>query len=580
MNLRKHAKLYRMFCWVAMFNIVMPFLSSLPAVAQVAAPMQVGVVEFRNDSGVQGKLLARYATDAVVIEMSKSARLDVISRQQTEQQMKELGLTPPLSQVELRKLGEALAAEAMVEGAVKAVQLSGSGASRRAAVTIVIRMVDQASGEVINGAIQTGFATASPGEPVDDDKLITRALNNAAYQAVKTMTEYVIPEATVLATVRTNELLLNRGARDGIKSGMKMIVTRLGEIIGEIKITAVEPDQSTAYITKALRGIRPEDKCRAVFDMPAVEEIPTTVTTKTGGPAAKAGPKIGGITKLVAPLLALAFFAAMYKPHGESIGIVTAEAGLSGYDLPLASGTPGVRIKWNRDKLGKGTNVIEYHIWRDDLSGPVLVARPSEGEAFDDATAREIDYQTADPETHELTSETSTVPALVLGRPHRYYVSALYVVTSVGEPQYYETERVKTGQVTPVAQIPAANLRLPAVGTQVDLRDVTFEWLSRAGMDTYIVETSLDPTFSNPEYVSTQIRFSPSLDGQTVSLKNVNLSSVYPSVTADTIIWWRVGCRASTDSPGPIPPPGRPSMRYIYSEPSSFSPVELPPPHP
>jgi len=56
--------------------------------AQTMATMAVGVVDFANESGVQGEILSRMATDAVVVELSK--RFDVITRSQLERRWSSL----------------------------------------------------------------------------------------------------------------------------------------------------------------------------------------------------------------------------------------------------------------------------------------------------------------------------------------------------------------------------------------------------------------------------------------------------------------------------------------------------------
>lgn len=567
----------------AILGLVLPLFMGIftpqKAAAQSMSTMTVGVVEFSNDSGVQGGTLARLATDAVVIELSKSSRFDVVTRAQMDARMKELDIASPLNNTERSRLGEALQADAMIDGAVKAVQLRGEGATRRAAVTVVVRMIDQASGEVINGAVQTGHSNARVGAAVDDDRLISEAINNAAFQAVREIIDYIIPEATIQNTIRTDEVMLNKGARDGIRVGMRMIVTRDREIIGEIEVRQTDPNNSTASVVKYTRGIRPEDKARAVFDMPEVAYMKTDSGAKA--PVSSAGKKTGGLAKIGKVLLGAAVIwgiVEIFNPNStESVGAVTAEAGLSGYSLPVESGTPGVRVRWNARKLSRGLNVLQYHIWRNDVAGPVMTSLAAEGEAFDDANARGTVYSTADVEAHTLISGTTNVPAMNLGRPLKYYVSALYVVESAGGPLYYETDREDTGAATPIAQLLVAGLRLPMTGSQQNLHDVTFEWLSKRGADVYIVEASTDPTFRNPEYVSSPVTFA-SLEGQTVRLEvHESLYNLFRSVPSDQQIWWRVGARATGDDPGPIPPPGRSSMRYIYSEVNYFYPVEMPP---
>ncbi len=62
---------------VALVSTFAPTPLVAPARAQLMPQYAVGVVDFVNESGVQGELLARLATDAVVVEMAKSNRYEV-----------------------------------------------------------------------------------------------------------------------------------------------------------------------------------------------------------------------------------------------------------------------------------------------------------------------------------------------------------------------------------------------------------------------------------------------------------------------------------------------------------------------
>jgi len=586
LNLRKHDKLYWLVSYAAVLGLILPIIAAIvaPGRAEAQAPAQtmtVGVIEFRNDSGVQGDVLARFATDAVVIELSKSSRFDVITRAQLDAQMKELGIAPPINAVERNRLGEALQADAMIDGAIKAVEIRGSGATRRALVTLVVRMIDQASGEIINGAVQTGTAQARAGATTDDDKLITEAIDNAAYMAVNTMINYIIPEATVQNTIRTNEVMLNKGARDGIRNGMRMIVTREREIIGVVEVSDVDPDNSIATIKEQTRGIRPEDKARAVFQMP----IEMKADPDSGGKSlsAKKSSGLSRITKTILGGLIIWGVVSLFDSDGtESVGGVSAEAGLSSYDLPTDAGTPGVRICWDAKKLSQGKNVLAYQIWRNDVPIPVIVARPEDGEAFDDVNARTVSYivpNREEPTGYETNS--AVAPGVQLGRPVKYYVSAVYVVHHPDGALYYETPKKATGQATPLPQIQLAGLRLPLQSSQQNLHSVTFEWLSRRGADEYRIEVSSDPTFLDPEYVSQPIYHASTSDGQPIRfVVKESLFTLFQSASSDQPIWWRIGARARGDKPGPIAADGRSNMRYIYSEINHFYPVEMPPGQP
>jgi hypothetical protein len=345
---------------LALVSTVLPTPLAKPASAQLMPTYSVGVVDFINESGVQGDLLARLATDAVVVEMSKTNRYDVsITRTMLKLEMENLGLRPPLTTIGLVRLGERLSADAMLEGAIKSVQIAGSGPTRRASVTLVAQMVDQASGEIINGAVQTGSSSARVGYTADDNALITEAINNAAFLAVKTMIDYVIPEATIMMNVGSSQVMINKGARDGIKAGMRMIVLRDREIIGYVDVTSTDPTDSYAKVIKSMRGIQPQDKARAIFEMPTVsnalksEPLPSQAPghNRMGG---SAGSKIG---KFLVGLLIVAGIASIF------IG------GSGSPDAPRASAAGPLVIRWDPKLYNHGGNVSELQVIRDQDAG-------------------------------------------------------------------------------------------------------------------------------------------------------------------------------------------------------------------
>ena len=122
----------RSVCYALVVALVSMLLPAMPARAQLMPTYSVAIVDFVNESGVMGNYLARIATDAVQVEMSKTSRYDVsvISRTQIKDEMDRLDIHPPLDKVNLVRLGEALTADAVLEGAVKSVQVTGSGPTR------------------------------------------------------------------------------------------------------------------------------------------------------------------------------------------------------------------------------------------------------------------------------------------------------------------------------------------------------------------------------------------------------------------------------------------------------------------
>ena len=221
-------------------------------------------------------------------------------------------------------------------------------------------MRDRASAEIINGAVQTGNSSSRVGYTCDDDELISEAISNAAFLAVKTMVDYIIPEATVQMNFGDSEVMLNKGARDGIKPGMRMIVLRQNEIIGYVEIRQVNPMDSMAKVVKSMRGIQPEDKVRAIFDMPTVSSTLKSEPLPSGAPKSSGG-KSGALGKIGKALLIGAVV----------FGMVSLFSGGRGTGSPAsigASSTTPTTLTWNPSAFAHGLNVIEYQVLRDNMA--------------------------------------------------------------------------------------------------------------------------------------------------------------------------------------------------------------------
>jgi len=562
---------------VALVSSIAPTRLRSPAAADLMPTYSVGVVDFVNESGVQGELLARLATDAVVVEMAKTNRYDVsITRAMIKAEMEKLDLRPPLTKLGLVRLGEALNADAMLEGSVKSVRLTGTGADRRASVTLVVQMIDQASGEIINGAVQTGTSSARVGYAADDDSLITEAVNNAAFLCVKTMVDYIIPEATVMMNIGQNQVMLNRGARHGIKPGMRMIVLRKREIIGYVEVQRVSAIDSDAKVIKSMRGIQPEDKVRAIFEMPAVGPIAKSEPLPSGAPPGRGrrGDTLGKISKFVLGAAIVLGIAQLFRPGRGSEPAPT----ISAADSPTV-------ITWDPKKYSHGQNVLEYQILRDnftDTAQPVKVLRdPSAIDAgrtdvrslYGTTTPINVTYYRLDsnPAT-SYTEVTATVPPEPYGTTHTYQVRVLYRLTKTststdGTTGGTTTTTTSTYYYTPVSNSITATAIEPVSYTDIvspaydpgvgppevlvsDLQSgaMNFEWRRKDGADVYYVKVEPVVPGTGPVWQSSTIYET----GPTVSLPaamRADLANLLSNPSyADVTMRWKVYCRHQADT--------------------------------
>ncbi|GIV20252.1 MAG: hypothetical protein KatS3mg023_2003 [Armatimonadota bacterium] len=579
----------RALSWTLIVAMVLPGIASLtpvPAAAQQAARGTVAVVDFTVRPGLQQALLSRAATDAVAIELSR-AGFNVLPRTQVQNALQELSLEPILDRLGVMKLGKTLAVDSIVSGEVVAVVVEGS--PRTARVTLLVRVTDVASGEDVNGAAVTGQSNPRVGYVGDDDQLIREAISNAALQAATTIASYTIPEATVLNTVGTDEVLLNRGTRSGIQTGMEMIVLRGRDVVGRIRVTRPSTSDALAKVISSTLGIQPEDKARAVFKLPTVQLDRGKV--KIAEPRAK--PKSAGLSNLgkIAVIAAIVFGATRIARGGSSgVDNVVAEA------ITDPTG-PAVKISWKPSVFAQANqDRILYHIYREPADPtrprvPVLTARSNETYVVDTQTARTVSYVDIAPgqevDTPDLTDEED-MPGVTAGQSYRYAVTLIYRFVSPyagqtgqqGQQQqdvtYRESDKKWTGPATPLTQ---PVLLRPANGSQdVNLGTVDFEFQAVPGAQAYRVEVSTDPTFQNKALsLYTDEVLMPA--GSTITIRNVNLRTKFAGAQR---LYWRAGARNINDQPGPVPWTGdsKGQYRYIWSEPFSFMPVEEPPPAP
>ncbi|MCS7208400.1 MAG: CsgG/HfaB family protein [Fimbriimonadales bacterium] len=550
---------------------------------------RIAILDFENRSGYGGASIARAATDAVAGEYQKLGKFEVLARGEVEQQLKDLDLAPPLDKSGFLRLGRALQVESIITGEVNAVSFVGS--PKQAQVVLTVRVIDIASGEPINGAVATGFSNRRPGYTGDDDTLVQEAIRNAAFEAVRIIRNYTIPEATVLTTRAGKEVLLNRGIRGGLQPGMEMIVVRRGEEVGRIRVTQVSDSDAIGEIIDFGRGIQSEDRARAIFRVPTVEIKAGRVVTERPRQRGE-GNKL---LRALGPILVIgliAFGVARASSGGNTpVQTVVAEAGADGNFEPF------VRISWKTTLFAKSVpDMVQWQIYRSDFIGtdengqlrPIGVTPGNQNFFIDTTVPRVLSYVTAPNlregiEDIELESydEDSPAPGVAPGRSYTYQIALIYRERIDAEEPivlYKISDRVRSGQVTVI--LPVLLLSPVQRSEDVDPKDVRFSWLAAENANAYRVEVSLDPTFRdrNRTFVSDEI-LSTAAGGSPVSTERIDLESRFLArlglAGRRVTLYWRVGSRNLGDDPGPLPGPG--GLRYVWSRPFEFTTQELPP---
>jgi len=245
---------------------------ALPRAAQAQrSVLSVYILDFNNKTTVGAQLLGKLAAAQMSLQLRESQNWDVIPDAQVQRRIQELNLKTPFDRVNRVQIGNGVDASAVIYGNVTEARVT-SGATPQAYVRIQVLVEDLITGVLINGAIADGLSTPRMGFTGDADVLLEEALGKAAFKAREFMDRFRLPEGTVLNTTAIGtddnprlEAMLNIGLRQGVRRGMEMIVTRLKETVGKLKITRIDSDLCTAEVTDNLQGVKPEDRVRAIF---------------------------------------------------------------------------------------------------------------------------------------------------------------------------------------------------------------------------------------------------------------------------------------------------------------------------
>ena len=379
------------------------FLFAGPAVqAQGLSSRQPtwAILDFANPSGYGGGDVGRLASDSFVVELAKLNRYAVLPRQDLLNGIQAENLTPPLNLTSIRRLGESLGVDAIIAGEIASVSFSRD--RRQAKVNLVVRVIDPRSGFLLNGALAEGYSNPRPIPVSDEEQLVNEAFGNAAFNAVKQISKFNLPVATVLIGRDTSSVTLNKGTRDGLYNGLDMLVTRNGVVTGTVKITEATDNDANAVVTDQGIGIKPEDRATAIYHLPGFTVDRTTGTfnnvssgdvaadTPSPGTHRSAFSGIGGI--LIAILAAALLISAVRAGHKDSsLGGATvtgpqAIAGRSqdlggpatipvGVTAEIPSYIPvSVRITSDLGNINPN-NFLEYHVYRSD--SPVILTSPA-----------------------------------------------------------------------------------------------------------------------------------------------------------------------------------------------------------
>jgi hypothetical protein len=357
------------------------------------------VLDFANPSGYGSSDVGRLASDSFVVQLAKLNRYTVLPREQLLTGIQNENLTPPLNLTSIERLGQSLGVDAIVAGEISSISFSRD--RRQAKVSIAVRVIDPKSGYLLNGALAEGLSNPRPIPVDDEEQLVNEAFGNAAFNAVKQLSKFDLPVATVIISGNNTlnghnvTVTINKGTRDGIYSGLDMLISRRGQYVGTIRVAEPTDNDANAEITDLGLGIEPGDRATAIFHMPVYTVDKATGSYQTATSAdlsadtpttpghASAFKGLGGI--LLAVLSGALLLSAIHAGHtgnddtlgGANISNVAANAGrvetIDGGSTVIPAGlsyvagyrSVAVKITANIGNIDT-TNFLEFHVYRSD----------------------------------------------------------------------------------------------------------------------------------------------------------------------------------------------------------------------
>jgi hypothetical protein len=560
-------------------------LTIRPARGQAAdAAIDVIVLDFSNRSRVGGSLIGKSAAAAVALELQQSGRWNPVQDRAVQEAANRLNLRPPFDAVALTRLATAVDASLVIVGEVLSVKLMENPA--QATVQVAIQAFDRASAEMVNGAVATGKSAPRIGYTGDTSILIDEALSNAAFLARQHAERYQSVHGTVLNTsvVGDNyEALLNIGARQGVKLGMRFIILRREDLVGRGRVRAVDPDFSTLAIQENFQGVKPEDVVRAIFQLPPLsrdvseaEGVRTVALQQPAdpnqpGPGDVVLPEVSpkskqnkpsmnqGARLLAGGLLLLGLFALAGRRGGTQVFGASAQSTTFGDQ-------PAILVNWKRPREVSSEDVVQYQIVR----GNALQGECAVGVVIGDQ--REfLDTLAATPDQRNLGSLLTAgtggaggntgigIPAcadadlpIVPGRTYTYRVQTVFfppVDLSGGMTTPTQLISDPSQTSSPVTALALPTLNAPADGASgIDLSAVNFQFTSVAGATSYTVQVATDAGFQSGQEV-TRVANADALGAELLSTGPLNLVSRFGG---RTLLFWRVGAINSRDGATPV----------------------------
>jgi TolB-like protein len=594
-----------------LWSVVLMGIPLGPAQAQIstrtATTESVVVVPFDNLTRFRPDTLGKEASEAVAAELRDRLSLDVLPAADVELQMRELGLSLPLTDAELIRLATELEVTMVVTGQVRSAELVRDREGVRGEVVLAVRVFDRITEDSVNGALVDVKGPAG-GPDTTEDTLMSKALQEAAFEALQEMRTRPSVVATVL-WCREDNVYISVGARAGLGTGMQLAAIRDGKRIGTVQVTSA--DSLGSYGQRVSGAVlRPGDQLRGIYKLPSgrVETNPerayrkkTRLEKMVIGAAALMGiAEIGSASRLLAE-------GGFAVPGFTVSNLANLREVVMSQELPMDSQLGGSLITWSPfSEPTANTRLLGFEIWRGfsetvslvtvipvgtlgqnwfiDLPWPygiffsyvTFVIDPVTGiPTFDPI----VGIEAIDPDNPEAMLEVDRVSETEIDYVSWWLIGPLpgvtyqYRVRPIISERVWVSQGVYNWRINRETEYSTAPQQLTSVGLPVPGPVVTagttaaFYFYSPPGADEGILEIARDPNNDFPPskiYTQTIAGLPATSGAWTLQFFSVDLTNVLSLPGSGDVYWWRVGCRNRYDGTLPRPWPLTRSNDYGY----------------
>jgi hypothetical protein len=252
-------------------------------------------------------------------------------------------------------------------------------------------------------------------------------------------------------------------------------------------------------------------------------------------------------------------------------------------------GQPGALIKvtWDRPKSIRSSSVLQYIVWRADISGGIQIVGAVDNDAthmfLDSEATRDVNAYDGDPNSDDAGGRTviENVPGIQPGQQYRYQIATAYENgledrDGDGEPDLDVDYMSPLSMSSPwVTALTPPIITEPIQGSQVQLDTLPVMWQQTPGADAYVVWLSRSPTFPDDKRVAFgPFRTLPVDQGGDITVSQIIDASGRRALAGARNIYLAVGARNTTDAIAPKP------RGWVFSAPVAVQPETPPPPPP